>query len=63
MTKPCDQRQPVLTKPGLGGFQGSPAHKTENGAKKRQNAQLVPGIKDENQAAIPNDLKKGENVR
>jgi hypothetical protein len=32
-TSLCDQKQPVLTKPGLGRFQGSPAHKTENDRK------------------------------
>jgi hypothetical protein len=32
-TSLCDQRQPVLTKPGLGRFPGNPAHKTENDRK------------------------------
>jgi hypothetical protein len=43
--KPCDQKQPVLAKPGLGRFQGSPAYETENDAKKRQSGQLAPSIK------------------
>jgi hypothetical protein len=60
--KPCDQKQPVLPKPGLGRFHGNPAHKTENDAKTKQSAPLAPGTKDENQGAIPNDLKNCRNV-
>ncbi len=56
--KPCNQKQPVLAQPDLGRFQGSQPIKS----KMTQSAQLAPGITDENQGAIPNDLKKCRNV-
>ena len=60
--EPCDQKHPIPAKPGLGPFQCSPAQKPKMTERMRQSAQLSPGIEDENQGAIPEDLKKCRNV-
>jgi len=46
----------------LDGFNAAQLIKPQMTAKKRQSAQLSAGIKDENQGAIPKDLKKCRKV-
>jgi hypothetical protein len=42
-TSLCDQKHPALTKPGLGPFQGSAAHKIENVRKKEEDTKRAVG--------------------